>query len=81
MMFLADMVVDIPVLEGKAFSIYFSCSSMESIIVSGIFLYGTECTVDLVLYLKILIFRCNIDLCSPAAFVCSLDGEDLLIYY
>ena len=39
----------------------FACSYMESIITSVIFLYGTECTVDLVLSLSILIFRSDID--------------------
>ena len=48
MMFLADMVVEIHVYEGKAFSVYCSCSAMESIITNCIFLYGTYCTVDLV---------------------------------
>ena len=57
MMFLSDVVVDIPVLEGKSFSMDCACPTMESIINSGIFLYGTECTVDLVLSLSVLLFR------------------------
>ena len=54
MIFIAYMVVDISVLEEKASIVNFACSDMESIIASGIFLYGTECTVDLVLSLIVL---------------------------
>ena len=74
MIFLADMVVDIHVYEGKVFIIYCSCSAMESIIINGIFLYGTHFTVDLVQYLSVLMFHSNIGSCSPDAFVCSVDG-------
>ena len=48
MMFLSDVVVDIIVLEGKAFSVDFACPTMNSIIDSAIFLCGTECNIDLV---------------------------------
>ena len=74
MIFLADMVVNIPILEGKPFIVYFACSNMESIINSGILLYGTECTVDLVLSLSALMFRSDFCLCSPVACVYSVDG-------
>ena len=74
MIFLADMVVDITVSEGKAFSMDCTCSDMESIIISSILLYGTECTVDMVLSLSVLVFRSDVGLCLPAAYVCSVDG-------
>ena len=74
MISLAYMVVDITFLGGTAFSMDFACSDMESIIISGISLYITECTVDLVLCLIVRIFCCNIDLCLPAACVCSVYG-------
>ena len=75
MMFIAEMLVDIPVLEGKVFSMDCACPIMESIINSGIFLYGTECTIDLVLSLSVLIFRSDVGLCSPDDCVCSVDGN------
>ena len=74
MMILSDMVVDIPVLEGKAFSMDFACHTMESIINSGIFFYDIECILDLVLSFSVLMFCSNVGLCSPAACVCSVDG-------
>ena len=73
MMFLDDMVVNIPILEGKESSMYCACPTMESIINSDILLYGTECTVDLVLSLSVLIFCSDVGLCSPADCVCSVD--------
>ena len=73
-MFLADMVVSITVLEVKAFSMDFTCLTMESIINSGIFLYGIKCTVDLVLSLIVLMFCSNVGSCSPSACVCNVDG-------
>ena len=48
---------------------------MESIINSRIFLYGTKCTVDLVLSLRVLMFHSDVGPCSPAACVCSVDGN------
>ena len=68
------MVVDINVLESKAFSMYCACSTMESIIISVIFLYGTNFTVDLVLSLSVMVFCSDVGLCSPAAGVCSVYG-------
>ena len=50
------MVVDVPVLEVKAFISYCACLTMDSIINSGIFLYGIECTVDLILPLSVMMF-------------------------
>ena len=73
MMFLDDIVVDIPILEGRSFSMDCACSSMESIIISVIFLYGTECNVDLVLSLSVLIFHYDVGSCSPAAYVFIVD--------
>ena len=60
MMFLDDMVVDIPVLGVKEFRMDYACSAMDSIVISGIFLYGSKCTVDLVLSLSILMFRSDL---------------------
>ena len=74
MMFIAEMLVDIPVLEGKVFIMDCACPIMESIINSGIFLYGTECTIELVLSLSVLIFLSYVGLCSPADCVFSVDG-------
>ena len=74
MIFLADMMVDIPVLEGKSFIMDFACPSMDSIINSGIFLYGNECTIDLVLSLSVRMFCSNVGSCSPATCVCTVDG-------
>ena len=71
MMFLADVVVDIPVLEGKTFRMDCACSTIESIIISGIFLYGTKYNVDLI----IVIFRSDVGSCSHSACVCSVDGN------
>ena len=51
MIFLADRVVDISVLERKSFSMDCDCSAIESIIVNVIFMYWNECTVDIVLFL------------------------------
>ena len=73
-MFLSYMVVNIPVLEVKSFSMDFACPNMESIINSGIFLYGTNCTVDLVLPLSVLMFLSDIGSCSSAACVFCFDG-------
>ena len=47
---------------------------MESIIISIIFMHGNECTVDLVLSLRILMFRYDVGPWSPAACVGSVDG-------
>ena len=58
------MVINIPVLEGKVFSMDWTCSTMDSIINIVIFLYGTKCTVDLFLYLSVLIFLSDVCLCS-----------------
>ena len=74
MMFLANIVVGIPVLEGKPFIMDFACPTMESITNSGIFLYVIKCTVELVISLSVLMFRSDVGLCSSAACVCSLDG-------
>ena len=52
----------------------FTCPTMESIINSGIFMYGTECTVELVLSLSVLVFHSDVGLCSRDACVCSVDG-------
>ena len=71
-MFLADMVVGIPVLEEKAFRMDFACLTMYSIIKSGILMYDTECNVDLVLSLSALMFHFNAGLCSPASCACSV---------
>ena len=73
MTFLADRVVDISVLERKSFSMDCACSDIGSIISNGIFLYGTECTVDLVLSLGVLIFCSIVVSCSHAACVCRVD--------
>ena len=73
MIFLADMVVNINVLEGKSFSIDCACNTLESILNSGIFLYFAECTIDLVLSLRVLLFRSDVCLCSMAACVYSVD--------
>ena len=73
MKFLADRVVDISVLEGKSFSMDCACFAIRSIISNGIFLYGTECTVDLVLSLSVLIFCSVVVSCSHAACVCKVD--------
>ena len=73
-MILADVVVNIPVLEGKAFSMDCACPNMESIVNSGILLYGTDCTVDMVLSLSVLMFCSDVGACSSAAYVCSVDG-------
>ena len=73
-MFLADIKFNIPVLEGKAFSIDCACPTMESILNSDIFLYGTECTVDLVLSLRILMFHFDVGSFSPADCLCNVDG-------
>ena len=62
MIFLAEMVVKITVLEGKSFIMDFACFDMESII-SGIFLYGNDCTVDLVLYLRVLMLSSDVGSC------------------
>ena len=74
MTFLSDMVFNITVLERKSFSMDCACPTMESIINSGIFLYGTKCTVDLVLSLSVVMFCSDVSLCSPAACVCCVDG-------
>ena len=74
MIFLADRMVYIPVLEGKAFSMDFYCSSIDSIISNIIFLFGTDFRVDLVLYLSVLIFRSDVGSCSPAASACRFDA-------
>ena len=74
MIFLADTVVNIPVLEGKSFIMDYDCPNMESIINSVIFLYGTKCTVVLVLSLSVLMFRSTVGPCSPATYVCSVDS-------
>ena len=50
-------------------------SAMESIIISGILLYGTECTVYQVLSLSVLMFHSNVGSCSPASYVCSVDDS------
>ena len=73
MVFMAEMVAEIPVLEGKSFSMDCACYAMESIIISGIFLYGDECTVDLVLSLRVLVFFSDVGSWSPADCVCSVD--------
>ena len=67
-------MVDIPVLKVKEFIIDFTCSAIESIISNSIFLYRIKCTVDLVLYLSVLIFRSAVGSCSPSACVCRLYG-------
>ena len=74
MMFLAVMMVNIPVLEGKSFIMHCACPNMESIIIIEIFLYGNKCTIDLVLSLGVLMFRSVVGSCSPADYVCSVDG-------
>ena len=74
MMFLANIVVDIPVLKGKTLSMDCACPNMESIINSAIFLYGTKCTIELILSLSVLMFRSDVGLCSPAACMCSFYG-------
>ena len=74
MTFHADVVFDIPVLGGKQFSMDCACPNMESIINSGIFMYGTECTVELVLSSIALMFHYNVGLCSPASCLCSVYG-------
>ena len=74
MKFLADRVVDIPVLEGKLFSMDCACFAIRSIISNGIFLYGTECTVDLVLFLSVLVFCSAVGSCSPDSCECRVDG-------
>ena len=74
MIFLDDMVVDIPVLEGKSLITHCACLIMESIVNSSIFLYSTECTVDLILSLWVMMFHPDVGLCSPDSCVCTLDG-------
>ena len=74
MRFLADTMVDIPVLEGKSSIMDCACPTVESIINNGIFLYGTKFTIDLVLSLSVLMFRSDVGLFSSAACVCSVDG-------
>ena len=74
MMFIANMVVNIPVLKGKPFSMDCACTTMDPIINIRNFLYGTKCNVDLILSLSALMFLYNDGLCSPSAYVCSVDG-------
>ena len=50
-----------------------ACYAMESILIGAIFLYGNECTFDLVISLSVLMFRSNVGLCLPDAFVYSVD--------
>ena len=69
MIFSAAMAVDIPIFKGKTLSMNCACSKIYSIIISGIFLYGAERTVYLVLSLSVLMFRSDIGSCSPAACV------------
>ena len=73
MTFLANRVVDIPVLEGKSFGMDCACSDIGSIISKGIFLYDTECAVDLGMSLSVLIFCSIVVSCSHAACVCRVD--------
>ena len=68
------MVVNIPVLKGKTLSMDCACCTMETIIDSGIFLYGTECALDLVLSLSVLMFYSDVGSFSPASCVCSVYG-------
>ena len=60
MTFLADMVVEINVLEGKEFIMYCACSAMDSMIISGFFLYVDKCSIDLVPPLSILMFHFDV---------------------
>ena len=62
MMFIADTMIYIPVLEDKSFSIDCAFPTMDSIINSGIFLYDTKCTFDLILYLSVLMFHSGVSL-------------------
>ena len=68
------MVVDITVLEGKAFKMDCAWYTMESIIIIVIFLYGTECTADMFLSSSVLMFLSDVGSCSPASYMCSVNG-------
>ena len=54
------MVLDINVLEVKSLSIDCACYIIESIIMSGIFVYGTECNIELVLCLIVLMLDSDV---------------------
>ena len=75
------MVIEIPVLEGKSFIMDWDCCAIESITTSGISLYGTESTVDLVpslsvfSYFQILVHAHLLTLCV------SYMALDLLLSY
>ena len=81
MMFLAEMVAHIPVLEEKAFSMDCACPTMETIINSGIFLYGIECTIDLVLYLRVLMISPMFIRAHMLPVCVVWIALDLLLYY
>ena len=67
-------MVEIPILEGKSFIIDYAGYDIASIISNISFLYCTECAVDLVLSLSLLIFRFFVVSCSCFACVCRIDG-------
>ena len=63
MRFIVDMVLEIIVLEGKAFSLDCAYYTMESITISEILMYGNKCTVELVLSLRFLMLHSDVGLC------------------
>ena len=68
-------VLDIPLLDGKAFSHSVAHATIAMTIIFGIFLYGRECVIVLQRSLTVQIDLSMIATCSSLPYMCSIAGK------